>query len=200
MTRLKEQCLCTKCQLMDKENPSCPNEETFSQYVKHAKESYCAPGTTRDAMVAHSELLGRGGSKWPRIKHLVEFCRAGGITKVGFATCLAFLKEAHWLETYFAEEGIESITACCRMGGLKLDDLDIDKKLPYAYTSCNPVAQADFCNEHKTGVNVILGLCPGHDMIFNQHSEAMVTTLFVKEHISKHNPYATITQMMGSRS
>ncbi|MHA1741489.1 MAG: DUF1847 domain-containing protein, partial [Candidatus Thorarchaeota archaeon] len=36
----------------------------------------------------------------------------------------------------------------------------------------------------------IVGLCIGHDMLFNKYSEAPVTTLIVKDRVLGHNPVA----------
>ena len=37
-----------------------------------------------------------------------------------------------------------------------------------------------------------LGLCVGHDMLFNKHSKAPVTTLVVKDRVTGHNPVAVL--------
>jgi uncharacterized metal-binding protein len=53
---------------------------------------------------------------------------------------------------------------------------------------CNPVLQAGLLNDLKTQLNVIVGLCVGHDSLFMRHSEAPVTTLIVKDRVLGHNP------------
>ncbi|HHE07716.1 MAG TPA: DUF1847 domain-containing protein, partial [Chlorobaculum parvum] len=57
---------------------------------------------------------------------------------------------------------------------------------------CNPVLQARLMNEHGTGLNVIIGLCVGHDSLFTKHSDAPVTTLIVKDRVLGHNPAAAL--------
>ncbi len=52
---------------------------------------------------------------------------------------------------------------------------------------CNPASQVEFLNINKTGLNISMGLCLGHDMIFNQKSIAPVTNLFVKDFTNNHN-------------
>jgi uncharacterized metal-binding protein len=37
-------------------------------------------------------------------------------------------------------------------------------------------------------MNIIVGLCVGHDMLFQMHSRAPVTTLIVKDRVLAHNP------------
>jgi uncharacterized metal-binding protein len=53
---------------------------------------------------------------------------------------------------------------------------------------CNPIAQALYLNEMATELNIIIGLCVGHDSLFYKHSDAMVTTLVAKDRVLAHNP------------
>ena len=48
--------------------------------------------------------------------------------------------------------------------------------------------QAELLNNAGTDLNLIVGLCLGHDIVFTQHSKAPVTTLIVKERLLGHNP------------
>ena len=57
---------------------------------------------------------------------------------------------------------------------------------------CNPAGQATLLNEAGTELNIICGLCVGHDAIFNMVSQAPVTTLIVKDRVLGHNPVAAI--------
>ena len=57
---------------------------------------------------------------------------------------------------------------------------------------CNPIGQALFLNEAKVDLNVILGLCVGHDTLAMKYMEAPITTLVVKDRVTGHNPVAAI--------
>ena len=57
---------------------------------------------------------------------------------------------------------------------------------------CNPVMHAKLLNKEKTDLNVIVGLCVGHDSIFIKYSEAPVTTLITKDKVLVHNPVAAL--------
>ena len=59
---------------------------------------------------------------------------------------------------------------------------------------CNPIAQAELMNEANTELNVVLGLCVGHDSLFYKHSNAPVTTLVAKDRVLAHNPCAALYQ------
>jgi uncharacterized metal-binding protein len=41
-------------------------------------------------------------------------------------------------------------------------------------------------------LNVLIGLCVGHDSLFFQHSKAPVTVLMVKDRVTGHNPAAAL--------
>ena len=57
---------------------------------------------------------------------------------------------------------------------------------------CNPVLQARYLNRAGTDLNIVIGLCVGHDALFNKHSEAPVTTLIAKDRVLGHNPVAAL--------
>lgn len=46
---------------------------------------------------------------------------------------------------------------------------------------CNPILQARLLNEARTDLNVVIGLCVGHDSLFYKYSEAYATTLVTKD-------------------
>jgi uncharacterized metal-binding protein len=54
------------------------------------------------------------------------------------------------------------------------------------------VAQARILNAEGMEMNIIMGLCVGHDMLFSKHSAAPVTTLVVKDRVTGHNPAAVL--------
>jgi uncharacterized metal-binding protein len=57
---------------------------------------------------------------------------------------------------------------------------------------CNPILQARLLNRAKTDLNVVIGLCVGHDSLFYRYSEAYVTTLVTKDRVTGHNPAAAL--------
>jgi uncharacterized metal-binding protein len=68
-----------------------------------------------------------------------------------------------------------------------------DKIFQGEYESmCNPVYQAKLLNHEKTDLNILLGLCVGHDSLFFKFSEAPTTVLAVKDRVTGHNPLAAI--------
>ena len=53
---------------------------------------------------------------------------------------------------------------------------------------CNPILQARLLNQAGTDLNVVIGLCVGHDSLFYRYSDAYVTTLVTKDRVTGNNP------------
>ena len=49
-------------------------------------------------------------------------------------------------------------------------------------------------NEKDTDLNIVVGLCVGHDSLFYKYSEALCTTLVTKDRVLGHNPVAALYQ------
>jgi uncharacterized metal-binding protein len=112
-----------------------------------------------------------------RIREIIEYARTAGLKKIGIANCTALTKEADKLENILIEEGFSVEKVNCKYGRVPFDDL-----LPgYNGISCNPAGQAKYLEDNGTELNILMGLCLGHDMIFNSRSKAPVTTLVVKD-------------------
>lgn len=121
--------------------------------------------------------------KIDRVDEIIEFAREAGIKRIGIANCTVFEKEAESLEKELIAKGFEVSRANCKLGRIPFEEI-----LPgYKGISCNPAGQAHVLNTNKTELNIVLGLCLGHDMIFNSKSKALTTTLLVKDRKLKHH-------------
>ena len=58
-----------------------------------------------------------------------------------------------------------------------------------------PIAQAELLNEAGTELNIIVGLCVGHDALFIRHSKAPVTVLAAKDHVYDNAPLECLKDM-----
>ncbi|RME36546.1 MAG: DUF1847 domain-containing protein, partial [Deltaproteobacteria bacterium] len=116
--------------------------------------------------------------------------------RIGIATCIGLLEETRRLSDILAAQGLEPVSVCCKAGSidkLALDLKEEDKVRPGTFEpACNPIAQAKILNDEKTDMNIIMGLCVGHDMLFSKYSEAPVTTLVVKDRVTGHNPVSVL--------
>jgi uncharacterized metal-binding protein len=142
---------------------------------------------------------GEGGAvhaRWSRVEDTVAFARLMRWRRVGIATCIGLLEETRRLEQILRAQGLDPVSVCCKVGSVdkeKLGVSDGEKVRPGTFEpACNPVAQARILNEVGTDMNVIVGLCVGHDILFTRHSRAPVTTLVVKDRVTGHNPAAVL--------
>ena len=60
---------------------------------------------------------------------------------------------------------------------------------------CNPIIQAKLLKKEKTDINIVMGLCVGHDSLFYKYSEAITTTLVVKDRLLGNNPVAALNNI-----
>lgn len=128
----------------------------------------------RDAMRPHED----------RIAEIRAWARNAGIKKIGIAHCAGLTREAAAVQAILSDE-FEVLLVGCKVGRLKLDELLADGSESLA---CNPIGQVQMLEEWGSQLNVVVGLCLGHDMVFNAHSKTPTTTLIVKDRKFKHNP------------
>ena len=120
--------------------------------------------------------------KWPRIREVIEFAHATGVKRIGIGSCATYIKEIPLLADILRAEGFEVVGAMCKMATIRKTDVEIvDETVKDSVVICNPVMQAQALNNSKTDMNVVVGLCVGHDMLFTKHSEALCTTLEVRD-------------------
>ena len=132
-----------------------------------------------------------------RIQEVCEFARKIGARKLGLAFCVGLAQEARTLHDIFSAQGFETASVVCKAGRiLKEESLGVrdDEKILIgtAESACNPVAQARILNRVGTDLNVLLGLCVGHDALFFKHADAYTTVLAVKDRVTGHNPLAAL--------
>ena len=139
---------------------------------------------------------GKAQARWTRLEDTMAFARLMGYRKIGIATCVGLLEETNRLVQILEAQGFEPSSVCCKAGSTDKTELGVadgDKIRPGQFeAACNPIAQARICNELGTDLNLIVGLCVGHDALFNKHSAAPVTTLVVKDRVTGHNPAAPL--------
>ncbi|MHB8765709.1 MAG: DUF1847 domain-containing protein [Deferrisomatales bacterium] len=135
-------------------------------------------------------------ARWTRVEDTIAFAKLMGYRRIGIATCLGLLDESRRLTAILEGQGFEVSSVCCKAGSIDKLDLGLeeaDKVRPGGFEpACNPVAQARLLAGAGTDMNVIVGLCVGHDMLFAKHSQAPVTTLVVKDRVTGHNPAAVL--------
>ncbi len=137
-----------------------------------------------------------GYCKWTRLEEICAFARKMGFTKIGIATCISFVDLANTLSQILESHGFEVASVACKTGGVAKERLglsDEEKIRPGTHESmCNPVSQAELLNRAGCELNVVLGLCVGHDSLFFRHSKGLATTLVAKDRVLAHNPVGAL--------
>ena len=186
---------------------ACPSKN-FPDLILKAKEKYLAEGLDRDMQLKGARLEGMSSRTPPggreinmqltRIEEVLIFCKMMGYKKIGIAHCIGCIGEAKELSSFFGSRGLETFQICCKVGGIEKEEIGIEDqdkvRMLTHETICNNIAQALIFNDIGTDLNLIVGLCVGHDIAFTQYSKAPVTTLIVKDRRTGHNPAAALYQ------
>jgi len=141
---------------------------------------------------AASAIEARYYCKETRLGEIILFAKELGCKKIGLAFCIGLSEEAKVINEILSKH-FEVASVCCKLCGLAKEDFGLEKiKSGDDEVMCNPAGQANVLNEAQTELNVICGLCVGHDAIFSQVSKAPVTTLIAKDRVLAHNPVAAL--------
>lgn len=137
----------------------------------------------------------------PRIVEIMEFAHKMDYKRLGLAFCMGLVNEARVVEKLLNTHGFEMISAVCKVGRTPKEKIGVrdDQKIRIGCFEpmCNPIAQAFILNEEKTELNVVMGLCVGHDSLFLKYAEAPCTIFAVKDRLLGHNPLAAIYTLDG---
>ena len=175
----------------------CPSLEPFeSEVLGPYREG-------EDAHLARNAGLveGHGYCRLTRIEEIMDFARRCGFAKLGLAFCIGLQAEAAVTSRVLRANGFSLDSVACKNGSLPKEVLglgDEDKVHAGEFESmCNPLGQARALDQAGTELNVLLGLCVGHDSLFMKHSVAPVTVLAAKDRVLGHNPLAAIYMADG---
>lgn len=154
----------------------CPRRHAQEELKEAQKIRQTDPFAKRITDAAQ-DVLRKVDSDLPRARELIEFAKCIKIRKLGLAFCVSLKEEAINLATILESHGFSIFSVACTVNG-----------------GCNPIAQALVLNKFKTELNIIMGLCMGHDILFSKYSQAPITTLVVKDRATYHNPVITLVE------
>jgi len=183
----------------------CPSEnhmdviqESFDLYKGDGEDAKMAQVAARVEGLCYEPIPGSDAvnARWTRVEDTIAFAKLMEYRKIGIATCIGLLEETHRLAAILNAQGFEPMSICCKAGSidkLKLGLSEAEKIRPSTFEpACNPIAQAKLLNRAETDMNIIVGLCVGHDILFTKYSDAPVTTLVVKDRVAGHNPVSVL--------
>jgi uncharacterized metal-binding protein len=172
--------------------------DSFELFKGNSEDARMARTATRVEGMCYQPVPGSEAvnARWTRVEDTIAFSKLMNYKKIGIATCIGLLEETHRLASILKAQGFTPLSVCCKTGSIDKLELGLDesdKVRPATFEpACNPVAQAQLMNRAGTDMNVIVGLCVGHDILFTKYSEAPVTTLVVKDRVTGHNPVSVL--------
>ena len=200
----------TNCWSSDPDNPpakpgNCPTrdhadiiKESFDLYKGDAEDARMASVAAKVEGLCYQPIPGSDAinARWTRVEDTIAFAKLIGYKKIGMATCIGLLDETNRLAAILNAQGFKPVSVCCKSGSIDKLELGLaeeEKVRPNTFEpACNPVAQARLLNRAETDLNIIVGLCVGHDILFTKYSDAPVTTLVVKDRVAGHNPVSVL--------
>lgn len=161
---------------------------------EHAMALLREPENNRIAVSA-AEVETEGYCKRTRVEEVIQFARKIGAKKLGIATCAGLAEESRTLAKILRTNGFEVYGVVCKVGAHEKVSIGIPKECEATGVNmCNPVLQALALNEAHTDLNLIMGLCVGHDSLFIKYSDALVTSVVTKDRVLGHNPCVALYQ------
>jgi len=158
--------------------------------LEDVKEAYV--DERLDIMKAAACTEGRFYNNLTRLEETVEFCKLMGYKKLGMAFCIGLNQEATLIEEYFSKF-FEVDSVCCKVCGIDKENLGLEQiKAGVRETMCNPVMQAKILQDKGVDFCITVGLCVGHDSLFNSACTTPVTCLVAKDRVLAHNPLGAI--------
>ena len=174
----------------------CPTAGLDKDFIDEAVKLYTEDEENAVTMKAAAEVEYENYCRMTRIEEIAEFATKTGAKKLGIATCVGLISEARTAARIFRHKGFEVVGAACKIGAVPKTSIGIDERCCEVGTNiCNPILQAKLLNEEKTDLNIVIGLCVGHDSMFYKYSDALCTTLVTKNRVLGHNPAAALYQV-----
>lgn len=188
-------CRAKSCHLGDGKYPAfCPGQTLSEKVIEDAMKEYADPYVNRIATAA-AETESANYCRMTRVEETVEFARKIGAKRVGLAHCVGLLTEAGIMARILRKNGFEVVSVSCKCGEQKKADIGIPESCNNTgINMCNPILQAKYLNEAGTDLNILIGLCVGHDSLFYRYSQAYVTTLVSKDRVMAHNTVGALYQ------
>ena len=171
-------CGTQNCKFKDRTYPEfCLTTGLDTEDLEWALERY-DEGQNHDVMVASAEVEFEGYCRLTRVEEIMTFARKMGYKKIGIANCIGLINEARIFARILRANGFEAYSVICKVAGVPKSSVGIP--------------QVRLLNRAHTDLNVVIGLCVGHDSLFYKYADAYSTTLITKDRVTGHNPAAAL--------
>ena len=141
---------------------------------------------------AATAIEGRHYLKKNRLQEIILFAKELELDTLGVAFCIGLSQEARTLVEILREDfTVHSV--CCKAGGIRKGEYELESISGSSEeVMCNPFGQAEILNREGCQLNIICGLCVGHEAVFTKLSKAPIVTLITKDRVTGHNPAAAL--------
>lgn len=174
----------------------CLTTNVEEAMLEETLESYTQEGIDRQIALAAADIEGAYYGQLTRVEEILAFARRIGAKKIGIASCVGLAAESKIFAEILKVNGFDVFMAICKVGSRDKCEIGLkeeQKIRPNTFEPmCNPILQAKYLNKAKTDLNVIMGLCVGHDSLFIKYAKATTTYLVVKDRVLGHNPIAAL--------
>jgi len=133
---------------------------------------------------------GRAGTL-SRIKETIEFAKMMNFRTLGLAYCYGMENDAKQITGILRSNGFKVEAASCTVGGILQNEINQESNV--CKGSCNPIGQAQQLNKRNPELVISMGLCMGHEILFNRELTADTTTLVVKDRLHKNQPLLALS-------
>jgi len=171
--------------------------EIYRGALEEAQRQYFDEGEDRSVALASARTEAAGYLRWPRVQEVMEFARRIGAKHLGIASCIGLIEEARLLQQLLEGNGFQVSSVCCKVGSISKLEFGLKAEETLRPDGgfdplCNPIGQAKLLNAAGTQLNILVGLCVGHDSLFLKYTDAPATVLVAKDRVTGHNPVAAL--------
>lgn len=180
---------CTNC-TYDKKcrtNQSCKattfNHETVVREYAQNKEIVQAAAS----LVDH----GKAGTL-SRLQEIIAFSKQMKYQRIGLAYCYGMETQVKQIADILRANELKVRGVSCTVGGIPQNE--VNPESDYCSVSCNPIGQAWQLNKEGVDLVLVIGLCLGHDILFQREIKVDCTTLVVKDRVYNHAPLSVLSK------
>ncbi|AFS79560.1 hypothetical protein DUF1847 [Gottschalkia acidurici 9a] len=188
-------CGLVSCNKIDEEYPEfCLTTNLNQEELEEVIDLYSNDEETHKIAIVSAKIEGAFYGRYTRVEEIMEFARQINAKKIGIATCVGLINESRIFARILKKNGFEVYGVGCKVGAIDKTKIGIDSEYirKKAEHICNPIMQAKILNKNETDLNVVVGLCVGHDSLFYKYATGITTTLITKDRVTGHNPAAAI--------
>jgi len=139
---------------------------------------------------------GRAGTL-SRFQEIIEFAKGMNYKNIGFAYCYGMEVLAAQISDALRSEGLKVSAVSCTVGGVSQNEINSESCIHNV--SCNPIGQAAQLNNDNVDLVLSMGLCLGHDILFNKYIDAPHSVLAVKDRVHEHSPLKEFNRELAGK-